>query len=92
MCGCESLVLWDITDIKMAIKRYFYKLDRKEYGEASLEIEFLRSIHREWSYHPLMRRADPATIAIIDDFLRWIDATPIGSHLDSHFTIRRLLH
>ncbi len=91
MCECESPVSWDAIDIKMAIKRYFYKLNRKDSTEAIIEIEFLRSIHREWSYHPLMRRGDPTTIAIIDDFLRWFDATPIESHLVSDFTIRRLL-
>jgi hypothetical protein len=30
----ESTIRWDTIDIKMAIKRYFYKLDRDEQDEA----------------------------------------------------------
>jgi hypothetical protein len=82
---------WDATDIKMAIKRYFSQLAREDYPEASQEIEFLNSIHREWSYHPLMRRCDPQAIAIIDDFLKWLYATPLEDQSISEFTIRRLL-
>ena len=86
----ESRICWDATDIKMAIKRYFYKLQHHEIVAADLEIEFLRSIHREWSYNPLMRRCDPPTMAIIDDFLKWFDATaPTLRNLDD-FTVRRL--
>lgn len=82
---------WDATDIKMSIKRYFAQLAREDYPEASQELDFLKSIHREWSYHPLMRRCDPQAIAIIDDFLKWLFATPVEDQSISDFTIRRLL-
>jgi hypothetical protein len=82
---------WDIKDIQMAIKRYFNTLDRADFATAELEIEFMRSIHREWSYNPLMRRCDPPTMAIIDDFLKWFDATPFEDRSINDFTIRRLL-
>jgi hypothetical protein len=87
----ESTICWDATDIKMAIKRYFHKMDRSETEEAILEIEFLRSIHREWSYNPLMRRTDPAGMLIIDEFLKWFDATPAHNRKINDFTVRRLL-
>ena len=87
----ETRIFWDAIDIKMAIKRYFYKLSRNENDDADCEIEFLRSIHREWSYNPLMRRCGPEAMAIIDDFLKWFDVTaPEDRSLDD-FTIRRLL-
>ena len=87
----EDSPSWDSTDIKMAIKRYFHKLKRNEEADANLEIEFLRSIHREWSYNPLMRRCDPPTMAIIDDFLKWFDATPFEDRVINSFTVKRLL-
>ena len=85
----ESTIRWDATDIKMAIKRYFYKLDRFESEEANLEVEFLMSIHYEWSYNPLMRRCGPEAMAIIDEFLKWYESTPFEAHSISDFTIRR---
>ena len=87
----EPTICWDVKDIQMSIKRYFYKLKRNEPDEASLEIEFMRSIHREWSYNPLMRRCAPAAMAIIDDFLKWYDSTPVEDHSINHFTVRRLI-
>ena len=87
----EPRVCWDATDIKMAIKRYFYKLGRSEPDEADLELEFLRSIHYEWSYNPLMRRCGPEAMAIIDEFLKWLEITPASVQNLDHFTIRRLL-
>jgi hypothetical protein len=82
---------WDATDIKMSIKRYFYGLKRNDRVAANLEIEFMRSIHYEWSFHPLMRRCDPAAMAIIDDFLKWLDTTPSESQSLNDFTVRRLI-
>jgi len=87
----ESTIRWDTIDIKMAIKRYFYSLDRSEPDEANLEVEFFKSIHREWSYNPLMRRTDPEGMAIIDDFLKWFDATPFEDRSINDFTVRRLV-
>lgn len=87
----ESIVIWDSRDIKMAIKRYFYKIARDDFGAAFEEIEFLRSIHREWSFNPLMRRTDVDGMAVIDDFLKWHSSTPIEYQHLGHFTIRRLL-
>ena len=87
----EDSPSWDSADIKMAIKRYFHKLKRKEVADADLEIEFLRAIHREWSYNPLMRRCDPPTMAIIDDFLKWFDATAPELRNIDDFTVRRLI-
>lgn len=87
----DGILIWEVSDIRMAIKRYFLKLDRNEVEEAGLEIEFLRAIHREWSYNPLMRRTDPAGIAIIDDLLQWLDSTPVQDRKIEDFTIRRLL-
>lgn len=87
----DSRIRWDATDIKMAIKRYFNKLDRSDFADADLEIEFMRSIHREWSYNPLMRRTDPEGMAIIDDFLKWFDATPFEDRSINDFTVRRLV-
>jgi hypothetical protein len=87
----ESTIRWDATDIKMAIKRYFYKLDRSEPDEANLEVEFLKSIHYEWSYNPLMRRCGPKAMAIIDEFLKWLKNTPANAQNLNDFTIRRLL-
>jgi hypothetical protein len=87
----ERAISWDATDIKMAIKRYFHKLGRKEIEGAQLEIDFLRSIHREWSYNPLMRRCGPEAMAIIDDFLRWFDATPPEGRSINDFSVRRLI-
>lgn len=87
----DQSFVWDATDIKMAIKRYFAKLQRKDFAEAMEEIEFLRSIHREWSYHPLMRRCDIDSIAIIDDFLKWLEVTPLQDQDISDFTVRRLI-
>lgn len=87
----ESRIAWDTTDIKMAIKRYFHKIDRNEIEDANLEIDFMRSIHREWSYNPLMRRCAPAAMAIIDDFLKWFDATPEPARSVDAFVVRRLL-
>jgi hypothetical protein len=87
----ESTLRWDSVDIKMAIKRYFHKLKRSEIEEANLEIEFMRSIHREWSYNPLMRRTDPAGMLIIDEFLKWFDTTPSSERNINDFTVRRLL-
>ena len=87
----EERMIWDVTDIQMAIKRYFHKLDRSDFADADLEIEFMRSIHREWSYIPLMRRSNPAAMAIIDDFLKWFDATAFEDRSINDFTIRRLL-
>lgn len=87
----ESTLRWDSIDIKMAIKRYFHKMNRCEIEEADLEIEFMRSIHREWSYNPLMRRTDPAGMLIIDEFLKWFDATPSSERNINDFTVRRLL-
>jgi hypothetical protein len=87
----EERMIWDEVDIQMAIKRYFHKLDRADFAAADLEIDFMRSIHREWSYNPLMRRCDPPTMAIIDDFLKWFDATPFEDRSINDFTVRRLL-
>jgi hypothetical protein len=87
----ESRIRWDAIDIKMAIKRYFYKLDRDEQDEANLEVEFLKSIHYEWSYNPLMRRCGPEAMAIIDEFLKWLEVTPAHTQNLNDFTIRRLL-
>ena len=87
----EPRVCWDATDIKMAIRRYFYKLDRSELDEANLELEFFKSIHREWSFNPLMRRCGPEAMAIIDEFLKWLETTPIEARTVDTFTIRRLL-
>jgi len=87
----ETTIRWDATDIKMAIKRYFYKLDREEQDEANLEVEFLKSIHYEWSYNPLMRRCGPEAMAIIDEFLKWLESTPAHAQNLNDFTIRRLL-
>ena len=86
----EPRISWDVTDVKMAIKRYFYKLERSELEEANLEVEFLKSIHYEWSYNPLMRRCGPEAMAVIDDFLKWLIYTPVENRKLSHFTIRRL--
>jgi hypothetical protein len=82
---------WDVIDIQMAIKRYFHQLDRSDFAAADLEIDFMRSIHREWSYNPLMRRCDPSTMAIIDDFLKWFDVTPFEERSINDFTVRRLI-
>jgi len=87
----ESTIRWDTIDIKMAIKRYFYSMDRCEPDEANLEVEFFKSIHREWSFNPLMRRCDPQAMAIIDEFLKWLESTPENERSSSDFTIRRLL-
>jgi hypothetical protein len=87
----ETTIRWDAIDIKMAIKRYFYKLDRGEQDEANLEVEFLKSIHYEWSYNPLMRRCGPEAMAIIDEFLKWFKETPAPEQNLNNFTIRRLL-
>jgi hypothetical protein len=87
----EPTICWDVKDIQMSIKRYFHKLKRNEPEEASLEIEFMRSIHREWSYNPLMRRCGPEAMAIIDEFLKWLESTPEEARSSSDFTIRRLL-
>lgn len=87
----DSTVVWTATDIKMAIKRYFYNLDREDHQEAMMEVEFLRSIHREWSYNPLMRRTPPDGMAIIDDFIKWFETTPLPQHSINDFTIRRLI-
>lgn len=87
----ETAIRWDVIDIKMAIKRYFYKLDRDDQDEANLEVAFLKSIHYEWSYNPLMRRCGPEAMAIIDEFLKWQDSTPVEAHRINEFTIRRLL-
>jgi len=87
----ETTIRWDATDIKMAIKRYFYKLDRFESEEANLEVEFLKSIHYEWSYNPLMRRCGTEAMAIIDEFLKWLEITPIEARRMDDFTIRRLI-
>ena len=75
----------------MSIRRYFYALDRNETDSADLEIDFMRSIHREWSYNPLMRRTGPEAMAIIDDFLKWCDSTPADLHSIEDFTVRRLV-
>ena len=87
----ETTIRWDAIDIKMAIKRYFYKLDRSEPDEANLEVEFLKSIHYEWSYNPLMRRCGPEAMAIIDEFLKWLKDSPPGAQNLNDFTLRRLL-
>jgi hypothetical protein len=87
----ETTIRWDATDIKMAIKRYFYKIDRSELDEANLEVQFLKSIHYEWSYNPLMRRCGPEAMAIIDEFLKWLEKTPAHTQNLNDFTIRRLL-
>ena len=87
----ESTIRWDTIDIKMAIKRYFYKLDRDEQDEANLEVEFLKSIHYEWSYNPLMRRCGPEAMAIIDKFLKWFEVTPADAKNLNDFALRRLL-
>jgi hypothetical protein len=87
----ETTIRWDVIDIKMAIKRYFYKLDRSEQDEANLELEFLKSIHYEWSYNPLMRRCDPEAMAIIDEFLKWLEITAVDGRSMNDFTIKRLL-
>ena len=88
----ETRICWDATDIKMSIRRYFYALDRNETDSAHLEIDFMRSIHREWSYNPLMRRTGPEAMAIIDDFLKWCDSTPADLHSIEDFTVRRLVN
>jgi hypothetical protein len=54
-------------------------------------VEFLKSIHYEWSYNPLMRRCGPEAMAIIDDFLKWLKNTPAEAQNLNDFTIRRLL-
>jgi hypothetical protein len=82
---------WAVIDIQMAIKRFFLQLDRSDFAAADLEIDFMRSIHREWSYNPLMRRCDPTTMAIIDDFLKWFDTTAFEDRSINDFTVRRLL-
>lgn len=87
----ESQIRWDVIDIKMSIRRYFNALDRHDNDSANLEIEFMRSIHREWSYNPLMRRTGPEAMAIIDDFLKWCDSTPADLHSIEDFTVRRLI-
>lgn len=87
----EPRIAWDTTDIKMAIKRYFYKLERGDLDEANLELEFMQSIHREWSFNPLMRRCGPEAMAIIDEFLKWIEVTPLDERSMADFTIKRLL-
>ena len=87
----ESRICWDATDIKMSVRRYFHALDRHDNECAKLEIEFMRSIHREWSYNPLMRRTGPEAMAIIDDFLKWFDSTPTDLHSIEDFTVRRLI-
>ena len=87
----ETTIRWDVIDIKMAIKRYFYKLDRNEQDEANLEVEFMKSIHYEWSFNPLMRRCGPEAMAIIDEFLKWLKNTPAEAQNLNDFTIRRLL-
>ena len=87
----ETTVCWDAIDIKMAIKRYFYKLDRSEPDEANLEVEFLKSIHYEWSYNPLMRRCGPEAMTIIDEFLKWLKDSSLDVQNLNDFTIRRLL-
>ena len=87
----ETTIRWDAIDIKMAIKRYFYKLDREEQVEANLELEFLKSIHYEWSFNPLMRRCGPDAMAIIDEFLKWLEVTPVDARSVRDFTIKRLL-
>lgn len=87
----DPVISWDTTDIKMSIKRYFYGLQRENLVEANLEIEFMRSIHYEWSYHPFMRRSDPAAMAIIDDFLKWYDQTPLERQAITDFVIQRLI-
>ena len=81
----------DVIDIKMSVRRYFYALNRNDTDSANLEIEFMRSIHREWSYNPLMRRTGPEAMAIIDDFLKWFDLTPTDLHSIEDFTVRRLI-
>lgn len=91
MSDNEERIIWDEVDIQMTIKRYFYQLDRSNFAAADLEIDFMRSIHREWSYNPLMRRCDPPTMAIIDDFLKWFDTTPFEDRSINDFTVRRLL-
>lgn len=87
----QERLIWDEVDIQMAIKRYFHQLDSADFAAADLEIEFMRSIHREWSYNPLMRRCNPPTMAIIDDFLKWFDATPFEDRSINDFTVRRLI-
>jgi hypothetical protein len=82
---------WDVIDVQMAIKRYFLQLDRSDFAAADLEIDFMRSIHREWSYNPLMRRCDPPAMAIIDDFLKWFDVTAFEDRSINDFTVRRLI-
>jgi hypothetical protein len=91
MFHSEERMIWDALDIKMAIKRYFHQLERGDLSAADLEIDFMRSIHREWSYNPLMRRCDPPAMAIIDDFLTWLDSTPRENRKMNDFTIRRLI-
>lgn len=86
-----STIRWDATDIKMAIKRYFYKLERGDKDEANLELVFMQSIHREWSFNPLMRRCGPEAMAIIDVFLNWLNTPSLEAKTIESFTIRRLL-
>ena len=87
----EPTIKWDATDIKMCIKRYFYALEPCRNEDATLEIDFMRSIHHEWSFHPTMRRCAPEAMAIIDDFLKWFDKTPVSAHSIEDFTVRRLI-
>lgn len=91
MQDAEMTICWDVKDIQMSIKRYFHKLKRNDLDDAFLEIEFMRSIHREWSYNPFMRRCGPAAMAIIDDFLKWLDLTPTEDQSINDFTVQRLI-
>lgn len=89
--GEEPRIQWDEVDIKMAIKRYFHALERQDFQAAMLEFDFMQSIHYEWSFNPLMRRCAPSAMAIIDEFLKWLDGRPVEQHSIKDFTIRRLI-
>jgi hypothetical protein len=87
----KERMIWDATDIKMAIKRYFYALEREDHKAAMLEFDFLNSIHHEWSYNPLMRRCNTEVMVLIDEFLKWLQGRPVEQQSINDFTIRRLL-
>lgn len=87
----DCSLTWDVVDIQMSIKRYFYNRERGRMEFADREIEFLRGIHHEWSYNPLMRRTSTAGIAVVDDFLKWFDGTADEARVIEDFTVQRLI-
>ena len=84
-------MIWDVIDIQMSIKRYFYALERQDHKEAMLEFDFLNAIHHEWSCNPPMRRCNTEAMALIDEFLKWLQGRPVEQQSINDFTIRRLI-